>query len=209
VKRDSPPIGLYGHFVDVVSIFPSHLYDLSQWCLAQRHSTVSRPRGARRRCYHGHQESDIAAEVSIYPRGVAVWGCLISLRIVGGLPAYLPFPKASNLVVIFTFALAKAALVVVNGIRIFFEPRLIYAVADPQTTETKRVPPPTDALPCPAPQASGAQGDERWCGALTIALASNARLRCCPPRCNESPGPPGRRGAGPHRCGAAGGCRWW
>jgi hypothetical protein len=61
-----------------------------------------------------------AAEVGIYPSYVPEWGCLKSLRIVGVLSAYLPFPKASSLVVMFGAALARAVLGVANGMRLRF-----------------------------------------------------------------------------------------
>jgi hypothetical protein len=67
----------------------------------------------------------IAAEVAICPSYVAEWSCLKSLRIVGVLSAYLPLPKVSSLVVMFGAALAKAVLVVANGMRLRFKPRLI------------------------------------------------------------------------------------
>jgi hypothetical protein len=93
----------------------------------------------------------IAAEVGIYPSYVPEWGCLKSLRIVGVLSAYLPFPKASSLVVMFGAALARAVLGVANGMRLRFEPRLIYAITDPQTTETKGV---ASSDRCPAASGS-------------------------------------------------------
>jgi hypothetical protein len=57
-----------------------------------------------------------------------VWDCLISLRIVGVLSAYSPFPNGASPVVIFGSALAKAVLVVTNGMGLRFEPRLISAI---------------------------------------------------------------------------------
>jgi hypothetical protein len=47
---------------------------------------------------------------------------------VGVLSTYSPFPNGASPVVIFGSALAKAVLVVTNGMGLRFEPRLISAI---------------------------------------------------------------------------------
>jgi len=71
----------------------------------------------------------MTAEGRIHRNYVVVWGWLMALLIVGVLSAYLPFPKAASLVVIFGAGLVKAVLVAANDMHLRFEPRLIYAIA--------------------------------------------------------------------------------
>jgi caa(3)-type oxidase subunit IV len=63
------------------------------------------------------------------PNYVAVWAWLVLLLIVSVAAAYLPFPQAATISVIFAVAVAKAVLVAANYMHLRFEQRLIRAIA--------------------------------------------------------------------------------
>lgn len=63
------------------------------------------------------------------PNYVAVWAWLVVLLMVSLAAAYLPFPQAATISVIFTVAVVKALLVAANFMHLRFEQRLIRAIA--------------------------------------------------------------------------------
>lgn len=63
------------------------------------------------------------------PNYVTIWAWLVFLLIVSLLAVYLPFSPAATMSIIFSVALAKAALVAANYMHLRFEKGLIHAIA--------------------------------------------------------------------------------
>ena len=63
------------------------------------------------------------------PNYIAVWAWLVFLLVISLLAVYLPFSQTITVTLIFTVAVVKAFLVVVNFMHLRFESRWIHAIA--------------------------------------------------------------------------------